>query len=124
MAVAAITPDYAGERRDRVENFHGNQIVYVGWDHHLMFCSPVAFAVPPETPFSKLQDEIIPGAFSLHPDFGEIDWDEFQRVISGNGPCNRQRMAHHIKAHKDGAWVREAMSAYDAKRRARKAGAA
>ena len=64
MAVAAITPDYTGERRDRVENFHGNQVVYVGWDHHLMFCSPVAFALPPDTPFGKLQDDIIPGAFS------------------------------------------------------------
>ena len=47
MAVAAITPDYTGERLDRVENFHGNIVVYVGWDRHLMFCSPIAFATPP-----------------------------------------------------------------------------
>ena len=47
-----------------------------------------------------------------HYDFGEIDWDEFNRVISGNGPCNRQRLAQHVKAHEDGAWVREAMRAY------------
>ena len=51
-----------------------------------------------------------------HYDFGEIDWAEFERVINGNGPCNRQRLAHHVKAHEDGAWVREAMAAYDAKR--------
>ena len=51
-----------------------------------------------------------------HYDFGEIDWAEFERVINGNGPCNRQRLAHHIKAHEEGAWVREAMAAYDAKR--------
>ena len=50
-----------------------------------------------------------------HYDFGEIDWAEFERVINGNGPCNRQRLAHHVKAHEDGAWVREAMAAYDAK---------
>lgn len=53
-----------------------------------------------------------------HYDFGAIDWDEFQRVISGNGPCNRQRLAHHIQAHEEGKWVRDAMAAYDAKRRA------
>ena len=52
-----------------------------------------------------------------HYDFGAIDWEEFQRVVSGNGPCNRQRLAHHVSAHKEGSWVREAMAAYEAKRR-------
>ena len=52
-----------------------------------------------------------------HYDFGAIDWEEFQRVVSGNGPCNRQRLAHHVSAHKEGDWVREAMAAYEAKRR-------
>ncbi|HEY0970426.1 MAG TPA: 1,2-phenylacetyl-CoA epoxidase subunit PaaA [Gemmatimonadales bacterium] len=47
--------------------------------------------------------------------FGEIDWDEFYRVISGDGPCNRERMAARRKAHDDGAWVREAAEAYAAK---------
>ena len=52
-----------------------------------------------------------------HYDFGEIDWDEFAAVISGNGMCNRQRLAQHKKAHEEGAWVREAAAAY-AKREA------
>ncbi len=52
-----------------------------------------------------------------HYDFGEIDWDEFWRVVSGNGICNRQRIAHHVKAHEDGAWVRDAAAAYEAKHR-------
>jgi phenol hydroxylase P4 protein len=84
MTVAAIRPEYVGERRDRVENFHGNQIVYVGWDRHLMFCSPVAFALSPDTPFSKLQDEILPGAFSQHPDFGRIEWDAVQWQLNNH----------------------------------------
>jgi len=45
-------------------------------------------------------------------DHGEINWEEFNRVIRGNGPCNKQRMAHHIKYHEEGAWVREAAAAY------------
>ena len=53
-------------------------------------------------------------------DFGEIDWDEFMAVISGNGPCNKQRLEHHIAAKDNGAWVREAMHAYEEKRRARR----
>ena len=41
------------------------------------------------------------------------------RVISGDGPCNRERMAHRRAAHADGAWVREAAAAYAAKRAGR-----
>ena len=37
------------------------------------------------------------------------------RVIKGDGPCNRQRMAHRRRAHAEGAWVREAAAAYAAK---------
>jgi ring-1,2-phenylacetyl-CoA epoxidase subunit PaaA len=52
-------------------------------------------------------------------DFGPIDWDEFWRVVKGNGPMNRERLAARRKAHADGEWVREAANAYAAKRRAR-----
>jgi ring-1,2-phenylacetyl-CoA epoxidase subunit PaaA len=45
-------------------------------------------------------------------DYGEINWEEFRRVINGNGPCNAQRMNHHVKYHEEGAWVREAAAAY------------
>ncbi len=52
-----------------------------------------------------------------HYDFGPIDWEEFKNVINGNGPCNKERMAARIKAHEDGAWVREAAIAYADKQR-------
>jgi len=52
-----------------------------------------------------------------HWDFGPIDWDEFHRILAGNGPCNHERMAARRKAHADGAWVREAAAEYAAKRR-------
>jgi ring-1,2-phenylacetyl-CoA epoxidase subunit PaaA len=56
-----------------------------------------------------------------HWRFGEIDWSEFYAVLKGNGPCNAQRMEHRRRAHADGAWVREAASAYAAKQAARSA---
>ncbi len=56
-----------------------------------------------------------------HWRFGEIDWDEFKRVIAGNGPCNRERMRARRKAHDEGAWVREAALAYAQKCRQRQA---
>lgn len=54
-----------------------------------------------------------------HWDIGEIDWDEFWRVVKGEGPCNRERLANKRKAHEDGAWVREAAMAFAEKRAAR-----
>jgi ring-1,2-phenylacetyl-CoA epoxidase subunit PaaA len=47
-----------------------------------------------------------------HYDFGEINWEEFWNVVNGNGPCNKERLAARIKAHEDGAWVREAAEAF------------
>jgi ring-1,2-phenylacetyl-CoA epoxidase subunit PaaA len=52
-----------------------------------------------------------------HWRYGAIDWDELRRVIAGDGPCNRERLAARRQAHDAGAWVREAALAHAAKRR-------
>jgi ring-1,2-phenylacetyl-CoA epoxidase subunit PaaA len=52
-----------------------------------------------------------------HYDFGTIDWEEFWNVIKGNGPCNKERLAARVKAHEEGAWVREAALAHAKKRK-------
>jgi ring-1,2-phenylacetyl-CoA epoxidase subunit PaaA len=46
---------------------------------------------------------------------GPINWDEFWRVIRGQGPCNRERMQARQEAHENGAWVRAALDAYGQK---------
>lgn len=48
-------------------------------------------------------------------DFSQPDWAEFKNVISGNGPCNKERLDKRRKAHKDGEWVRAAAAAYASK---------
>ena len=48
-------------------------------------------------------------------EYGELDWDEFNEVLAGRGPCNAQRLARRAEAHENGAWVREAAAAYAAK---------
>jgi ring-1,2-phenylacetyl-CoA epoxidase subunit PaaA len=52
-------------------------------------------------------------------DFSAPDWDEFYAVISGNGPCNKDRLAARVNAHNNGAWVRKAAAAYTAKQKAK-----
>jgi ring-1,2-phenylacetyl-CoA epoxidase subunit PaaA len=51
-----------------------------------------------------------------HYDFGPIDWEEFWNVVNGNGPCNKERLSARVKAHEEGAWVREAAIAFAEKR--------
>jgi ring-1,2-phenylacetyl-CoA epoxidase subunit PaaA len=56
--------------------------------------------------------------------FGPIDWNEFNQVLKGFGPCNRERLAARRRAHEQGAWVREAATRYAEKRQRRAAGVA
>ena len=54
-------------------------------------------------------------------DFGKIIWDEFYAVVRGEGPVARERMEARRAARDNGAWVREAAAAFEAKRAARRA---
>jgi ring-1,2-phenylacetyl-CoA epoxidase subunit PaaA len=54
-----------------------------------------------------------------HYKTGEIDWAEFKAVVSGQGPCNRQRLDARVKAWEEGAWVREAAEAHAHKQKER-----
>ena len=56
-----------------------------------------------------------------HYDFGDINWDEFMQVVSGNGPCNKERVDARRKAKENGMWVREAAMANAEKRKIKKA---
>ncbi|WP_282021794.1 1,2-phenylacetyl-CoA epoxidase subunit PaaA [Ruegeria faecimaris] len=52
-----------------------------------------------------------------HYDFSEPDWSEFFDVISGNGPCNTDRLAARNQAWDDGKWVRDGLMAHAEKKR-------
>jgi ring-1,2-phenylacetyl-CoA epoxidase subunit PaaA len=45
-------------------------------------------------------------------DFGQINWDEFNKVVRGDGPCNKDRIRTRQEAYDNGAWVREAAIAF------------
>jgi len=56
-----------------------------------------------------------------HYDFGEIDWNEFNNVLRGNGPCNRERLQTRKQAYDDGEWFRDALVAHAEKKQSRQA---
>ncbi len=41
--------------------------------------------------------------------YTEPDWEEFKRVINGDGPCNAERLAVRRTADERGQWVRNAL---------------
>ena len=47
-------------------------------------------------------------------EYTEPDWEEFRRVINGEGPCNQERLAVRRLAEEQGAWVRQALLPSDA----------
>jgi ring-1,2-phenylacetyl-CoA epoxidase subunit PaaA len=47
--------------------------------------------------------------------YSDPNWDEFKEVISGNGPCNKERIAVRRMAEEKGRWVRRALSIPDIK---------
>ncbi|MBS1561381.1 MAG: 1,2-phenylacetyl-CoA epoxidase subunit A [Bacteroidetes bacterium] len=46
-------------------------------------------------------------------EYGDPDWDEFKRVINGDGPCNKERLAVRRLAEERGQWVRDALKRAD-----------
>ena len=56
-------------------------------------------------PDPELKKDEATGAWT----FGDPDWDEFFRVINGDGPCNKERLAVRWWAAEHGKWVRTAL---------------
>jgi phenol/toluene 2-monooxygenase (NADH) P4/A4 len=102
MSVVALKP-YEFAPADRLENFHGNQLLYIGWEDHLMFCAPFAFPFPPAMPFAAIQENVIPGAFGYHPECARIDWSKAEWFKSGQPwkPDPGKSLAENGLKHKD-----------------------
>lgn len=83
MSVTAITKDYAPPARDVVENFRGNQMVYIHWEDHMMFSAAMAFPFPPSMPFGAILNEILPTFYGMHPNFEKIEWDKVKWMLDG-----------------------------------------
>jgi len=45
--------------------------------------------------------------------FAQPDWDEFLRVVRGDGPMNRERLALRRLAYESGGWLRTALERHD-----------
>jgi phenol hydroxylase P4 protein len=102
MPVVSVTP-YPVDIKDRKEMFHGAQLLYVGWDKHMLFYAPTQFCLPPDTRFRDLCEIHLSVAYAVHPDFAKIDWQQAQWLKSGQPftPDLEQSLAANGLEHKD-----------------------
>lgn len=82
MSVTTIG-EYDFPSSDVVENFHGNFMVHVLWDVHLMFAAPVSLPLPPAMPFAALTSDVLPQIYGKHPDWARIDWAQARWELDG-----------------------------------------
>ena len=109
----ADSPHTAQSMRWKIKRFSNDELR----EHFVDVTVPQAQFLKLTVPDPKLcWDEA-----AQHYRIGEIDWNEFQRVVKGQGPCNRERLEARRRAHEQGRWVREAAAAYAAKERPRAA---
>ena len=102
MAVQALK-DYKFSPADSQDKFHGGQLLYVGWDDHLMFCSPVAYCLPPTTVFRDLCEKMLATTYGYHPDWAQVDFGKATWLKSGQPfvPDMSKTLAENGLRHKD-----------------------
>jgi phenol/toluene 2-monooxygenase (NADH) P4/A4 len=102
MSTISLKP-YAFEPVDVEAKFHGNRLLYIGWEDHLMFSAPFCIPVPPDMTFQALVSNVLPGLYGSHPDFAKIDWDQVEWLHSGMPwhPDPARSLSDNGLVHKD-----------------------
>jgi phenol hydroxylase P4 protein len=107
MATIALKP-YEFEPADAEANFRGNRLLYIGWEDHLMFASPICIPVSPDMTFGALVSDVLPALYGMHPDFALIDWDGARWFRTGQPwqPDASRSLADNGLAHKEAIRLR------------------
>lgn len=102
MAVKALY-DYQYPAADTQDKFHGNQLLFVGWDDHFLFVAPLAFSVSPNTKFSDFVEQNLTFAYNRHPDWAKVDFSKAVWLRSGKRfqPDFNKTLAEQGIKHKD-----------------------
>lgn len=94
--------DYPLRQADIQERYHGNQLVYLHWENHLMYAAPFCVPLPPTLPFGAMVREVLPELYGEHPEFESIDWHRTQWFKSNRRfrPDFGKSLEHHGLGHK------------------------
>ncbi|RXK13399.1 phenol hydroxylase [Halarcobacter mediterraneus] len=84
MSIKSIG-EYPIIMKDSVENFNGNQVVYLYWYGHRVVSSPRAFPLPPEMPFGAIISDLIPITYKVEPDYEDLDFENLEVIWEVDG---------------------------------------
>ena len=76
MSVMAIG-NYSHTSHDGAARF-AEPLLYIAWDEHMMFASPVVLPLSPDTTFEHLQKKVLHKLYGEHPDVERINWAHVQ----------------------------------------------
>jgi len=79
MTVTARKP-YIGIPADGIEHYHGDQLLYVSWDHHLLFAAPFILCISPSIKFGELLEQVVVPLLAPDPDAAQVDWQHVQWI--------------------------------------------
>ena len=102
MAVVALKP-YPPRPVDGIEHYHGDQLVYVSWDHHLMFAAPFITCVSPSMRLADFMETMIRPLIAADPDAASVDWSkvEWIRAREPFAPDIGRSLSDNGIGHKD-----------------------
>jgi phenol/toluene 2-monooxygenase (NADH) P4/A4 len=94
--------EYPLQEADPENLFHGNRLIYVCWDNHLMCSAPFCLPLPPTLPFGALVRDVLPQLYGDHPEFEQIDWQRTKWFNSNKRfhPDFGKSLQHHGLTHK------------------------
>lgn len=84
MALQSIG-EYPIIMKDKIENFHGNQLVFINWHAHRVVSSLRAFPLPPQMSFGALLKDIIPITYNIEPDYEYLDFETTEVIWEVDG---------------------------------------
>jgi phenol/toluene 2-monooxygenase (NADH) P4/A4 len=82
MALTSTKP-YIGIARDQVQNFNGKQIVYVCWEQHMLFATPLMLVVEPGMLLGDMVQNIVKTLIQADPDAAAVDLTQVEWQKSG-----------------------------------------
>jgi phenol hydroxylase P4 protein len=97
------TKHYEGVPRHPVENFGGNQINYVSWDHHLLFAAPFCLCPNPDMKLADFLEDIVNPLLAADPDAEKLDWHKvvWQKGLDSWQPDLDKTLRENGVGHKD-----------------------
>lgn len=75
MSVKSIG-EYKFPPRDPSDSFDGMMLMFVSWDHHLLFAAPYIFYVSPDENFGEFVEQKLKPVMAPDPDAASVEWDK------------------------------------------------